>query len=369
MLELLKWPEGKTPFLIRDDDISFFTRSEMLSDLYSHAWRKGFVVTLSVIPYISGDISPFPGSGFEKPPFSLEYEPCIPPFARGTAGNHKIRDNLELVSFLLEGRKKRVCDMTLHGLSHERSEFLTGDIGQIERILDDAVKMFFETFSFQPKVFVFPYDRGSDSALDSLRQRGMSICRSPLLRTRTPSLVNRVLSKTRLRRLPSYKFVDDITEFYHNMPAFSHHLGFRTGYDTLFEVAKKEFLIRRAQNDLFCLGQHYWEFFFDWEEHVTHNALLKALNVFLDYVESFDVWKTSLNEVSEWLYTFHNILVRRIDKNEMFMKTKLPIRSLSFRTLGTCKIQGIESELIDKGEGIWTLGNIPENTSFRVISH
>jgi len=48
-IELLKWPEGKSPFIIRDDDVSFFTSSKMLQSLYEHAWSKGYVVSFSII--------------------------------------------------------------------------------------------------------------------------------------------------------------------------------------------------------------------------------------------------------------------------------------------------------------------------------
>ena len=358
VLELLKWPEGKIPFLIRDDDVSFFTRSEMLQELYSHAWNKGFVVSFSIIPYILGSIPPFPSSHLKEPLSRLTYEPCIPPSARGNAERYRIQDNLELVSFLLEGKKRRICDMTLHGLSHERTEFLSRKRSLIERKLDAALKMFIETFNFQPKIFVFPYDRNSHSALQTMRQKRLSVCK-------TPWLINRALSKTRLYKLPSYKFSNNIIEFYHNTHAFSPFLGFYNN-NTPFEIAKKEFLLQYTHNDLFCLTHHYWEFFFDWEDHVTQNNMLKALNAFLNYANTFNIWKCSLNEVSEWLLVYNHILVRRVDKDKMVLKTKLPIRNLSFRSTGNCEVQGLKSELTNSQEGIWTIESVPANTSFEV---
>jgi len=358
MLKLLRWPEGKIPFIIRDDDVSFFTNSKMLQELYELAWSKGFVVTFSIIPNISGSIPPFPG--MKGPLASFKYEPCIPPFARGNAKRYKIQDNSELVSFLLEGKRKRICDMTLHGLSHEKTEFLSKEKELIEERLNEALKKFIETFHFQPKVFVFPYDITSNLALQVMRQNGIGVFK-------TSSLVNRALNKAKLQKLPSFKFSNDIAEFYHNISAFSPILGFQ-GNIAPFEKAKKEFLMQYAGGDIFCLAHHYWEFFFDWQEHITQKDMLKALNAFLNYVDSFNIWKSGLNEVSDWLAAFNNILVRRISKHKIVLKTKLPIKNLSFSSTGICKAQGLKSETVSSQDGVWTIKDIPANTSFEVSS-
>jgi hypothetical protein len=358
MLELLKWPEGKIPFIIRDDDVSFFTNSRMLQELYEYAWSKGFVVTFSTIPYILGSIPPFPN--VKEPLSHFKYEPCIPPFARGNAKRYKIQDNSELVSFLFEGKKRRICDMTLHGLSHERTEFLSPTKELIEKRLNDAIKIFVDAFNFRPKVFVFPYDITSNLALQVMRQNAIGVCK-------TPSLFTRALSKARLCKLPSFKFSNNIVEFYHNVSTFSPIIGFHKNV-TPFEDAKREFLLRYARKDLFCLAHHYWEFFFDWKEHITQKDMLTALNTFLNYVDSFNIWKCSFNEVSEWLLAFNSILVRRINKDKMIIKTMLPIRNLTFQSTSVCEVRGLKNGPINNREGIWTIENVSPNCLFEVTN-
>ena len=53
-IEKLIGPNGKVPILIRDDDINYFTKPEMLESIYSNAWTEGFKVSLSTIPLQKG---------------------------------------------------------------------------------------------------------------------------------------------------------------------------------------------------------------------------------------------------------------------------------------------------------------------------
>jgi hypothetical protein len=159
--------------------------------------------------------------------------------------------------------------------------------------------------------------------------------------------------------------MNDVIWFYHNIPAFSPLPGVCSS-DMAFEIAKKEFLSRYTHNDLFCLANHYWEFFFDWTEHITQKHMLDALNRFLSYVNNFNIWKCSFNEVSEWLVACNNILVRRINKDKIFIKTTSPMRKLSFRSSGVCEVRGLKDEPLNSREGIWTIENVPPNCLFEV---
>jgi hypothetical protein len=250
--------------------------------------------------------------------------------------------------------------MTLHGLSHERTEFLSPKKELIEKRLKDAIKIFADAFNFQPKVFIFPYDKCSSSALQVMKKNAISVCK-------TASLFNRVLDKAGLGKLPSFKVSNNIVEFYHNVSAFSPIIGFHKNVAP-FEDAKREFRLRYAHNDLFCLVHHYWEFFFDWEEHITQKDILTALNTFLNYVDSFNVWKCSFNEVSDWLLAFNSIHVRRINEDKMIIKTMLPIRNLTFQSTGVCEVRGLKNGLINNREGIWTIENVPPNCLVEVAS-
>ena len=50
------------------------------------------------------------------------------------------------------------------------------------------------------------------------------------------------------------------------------------------------------------LVNHYWEYFFDWQDRITRKVQLKYLHKILDYIHSKpDVWKCGLNELAATL--------------------------------------------------------------------
>jgi hypothetical protein len=94
-------PNGKTPILVRDDDINFFTKSNMLESIYSDAWKNQFKVSLSVIPYQKAinDV-------------------CIPPSVRNSQGYYSVENNKELCSFIKDKINHNHVEIIQHGVSH-----------------------------------------------------------------------------------------------------------------------------------------------------------------------------------------------------------------------------------------------------------
>ena len=120
-------PNGKTPILVRDDDINFFTKSNMLESIYSDAWKNQFRVSLCVIPYQKAinDV-------------------CIPPSVRNSQGYYAVENNRELCSFLKDKINHNHVEIIQHGVSHAlidgRGEF-SGNIdgnSDVKAIISDT---------------------------------------------------------------------------------------------------------------------------------------------------------------------------------------------------------------------------------------
>jgi uncharacterized protein DUF2334 len=108
-------PNGKIPILIRDDDINFFTKSNMLESIYSNAWNNNFKVSLSVIPYQKtiNDV-------------------CIPPNVRNSNKYYSIENNKELCIFLKDKINHNFIEILQHGVSHA----LIDDRGEFSKKID-----------------------------------------------------------------------------------------------------------------------------------------------------------------------------------------------------------------------------------------
>ena len=100
-IEQLIGPKGKVPILIRDDDINYFTKPEMLESIYSNAWDEGFKVSLSTIPLQKGlnDLG-------------------VPPQYRQSGLLYSITDNPLLLKYLKNKIMEQSVEILQHGLSH-----------------------------------------------------------------------------------------------------------------------------------------------------------------------------------------------------------------------------------------------------------
>lgn len=112
-------PNGKIPILIRDDDINYFTTSNMLESIYSNAWENQFKVSLSVIPYQKAinDV-------------------CIPPDVRNSQEYDSLENNKDLCLFLKDKISHNHVEIIQHGVSHA----LIDGRGEFSRNIDGNYK-------------------------------------------------------------------------------------------------------------------------------------------------------------------------------------------------------------------------------------
>ncbi|WP_458720028.1 DUF2334 domain-containing protein [Candidatus Nitrosocosmicus sp. R] len=184
-------PNGKIPILIRDDDINFFTKSNMLESIYSNAWNNQFKVSLSVIPY-------------QK----TINDACVPPDFRNSPEYHSIENNEELCTFLKEKIRHSKIEIIQHGVTHDlidgRGEFsqqIDGKSEDINRTIKDTFTHYYrslntdgyeknnkigfepyvnigrdiirKSFDINPVLFVPPFDDFSTYNLNLLSSLGM----------------------------------------------------------------------------------------------------------------------------------------------------------------------------------------------------
>ena len=83
-------------------------------------------------------------------------------------------------------------------------------------------------------------------------------------------------------------------------------------YDGLLRT--KEVLAKTNETGaLFCILNHYWEYYKDWQDEANK----KMLNAFYSVLDSFNnrqAWKTTLTEVVSW--------IRKLDRLEVKVGTK-----------------------------------------------
>ena len=128
-------PNGKIPILIRDDDINFFTKSNMLESIYSDAWKNQFKVSLSVIPY--------------QKDFN---DVCVPPNFRNSKEYHSVENNKELCLFLKDKINHSHVEIIQHGVSHAlidgRGEFSRNIDGNSDKntIIEDTYAHYYNSY-------------------------------------------------------------------------------------------------------------------------------------------------------------------------------------------------------------------------------
>ena len=89
--------------IIRDDDISYFTKTEALTKLYDPLFEEKKPVNFAVVPKITGNIK-LGSHSLYKTREKIDYDPCIPPRFRGYNEDFPLNENKELVEFI----RKRV---------------------------------------------------------------------------------------------------------------------------------------------------------------------------------------------------------------------------------------------------------------------
>jgi len=294
-----RWPSNnQAAFIIRDDDISYFTQPWMLDELYNEAWRLGFKVSLAVTPMVKAVDRPY-----------------VPRSFRGTNKFFPISQNRELVNYLLEKITNGLVDIIQHGYTHAREngkpEFAINSFRLIDEKLNAGNRLLRETFKQDIAVFVAPHEGVSKATWQSLRKNEMCLCRRFtlgrfLVIVPVQSLNFRKLVKTMIGRpnpfMPIQNSVVDLAD----MPVIQWDavLWSRSSKNVKVQLndAKEMFLKRLNHGGVFALMHHHWDYFTDMESKLRKPDMFSCFKDFLNFVSSHNkVWKTTLSELCSWI--------------------------------------------------------------------
>jgi len=121
--------------IIRDDDISFFTPTDILDIIYGKILEEN-KVNFGVIPNVYSSIDLNKTGGYYKKE-KLYYDPLISPEFRGTNKYYSVEKNYDLIEFL----NKKNVGVIQHGYSHEKINNLPEfSIDNKEIIYDRAIR-------------------------------------------------------------------------------------------------------------------------------------------------------------------------------------------------------------------------------------
>lgn len=278
--------------VIREDDITPFTRRDMLERLYEDFFKRGFPVNLSVIPHISTDIRYDGNSPYSpyKKFLGMKYSPMIPPDYRGKNVERSFEGNPDLLNWI--GTMGGNIEILQHGFDHNhhggRNEFAIYDRELIISKITAGRKIIQQFLKTTPKFFVAPSDSISFTTLKALKQsfKGISLWRFNILKNILGGVRRNISSRVlyddfiaflKIRGIKSGVFRwDDFVIFEHQGYIFSR---FATPEDI-----ESNFMNIFNNNEIIIVVNHYWEYFFDWDG--------------LDE-ELFRIWKKVMSSVFE----------------------------------------------------------------------
>lgn len=310
-------PKGLCAFIIRDDDLNFFTRPFMLEKLYNKAWTNGFKVSFCVVPC---------QKAIPDLPHARAF--FVPPEARGTGRYYSISENQNLVDYLNHKISNGEVSIALHGYSHEYwdnrglAEFAITQTTELERRIKVGLHILRKDFDQKVRVFVPPNESLSSEALKIVKNHDLVVLRrkslidtllayvpSPVSRPIVDMLVNVYLKQGNKQNFdPSYlkpavisphvSRFSKIDELQWSLP-LSFLIKLRSTR-IAFELAKKIFLYTYQNRGCFSYFHHYYLYFYDWEKCVTRREMFNHFHLFLNYVAKFPmVWKTTFEEFVE----------------------------------------------------------------------
>ncbi len=260
--------------LIRDDDITPFTRADMLDKIYGDLFSKGLPVNFSVIPRVSTDIRYNENSPYSpyKKYMGLEYSPMIPPQHRGRKVKKSFEENQDLLCWMRE--RSGNIEILQHGFDHnhigKRNEFAIYDEQLIKSKLIQGCQIIQKDFNVKPKYFVAPSDSISFVTLKALKQnyKGISLWQFDMInnilgeikRRFSPGVIlDDVKAYLQIRKIKQGVFLwDDFLILEHPGYIFS---PFKSPKDI-----ESNFLNIFNKNEIIVLVNHHWEYFFDWND-------------------------------------------------------------------------------------------------------
>lgn len=251
------------PVIVRDDDSGFFTRPAQLEAIYGPLWDQGIPVCIAVIPAQNANVRVA-----HRP--NQPYDPSIPPVYRGNTRNYPILNNPELCVYLNQKARDGLVEICHHGYCHAYMEFLSEDADRLRKKLIEGRRLLEEAFpDVSIKTFIAPYDRISAVGLDVVLDFGYNICTATENLAAAPSLPQ--LAPYRSAELANGRQLFTCDEY-----LFVH----REEPQQCLANARQ----RLEREELLIVGNHYWMFYYDWQE--TPTPLLEQWHRFVDMIVS-----------------------------------------------------------------------------------
>lgn len=351
-ISLNPWPFGHTAaFVIRDDDISYFTPPHKIDEIYEKLWKNGFKVSLAVIPCVKAINSLY-----------------VPPQYRGKISEYSVHDNKELINYLKIKLADGKVDIAQHGYNHDIRhgvpEFCISDSSEIWNRLKLGQNILERSLPSKLRVFVPPYGRISKQAWGILKQEGFALCRKgniygliknilwypdnmtiflKILQAKIFSLQSNSLAKGFLK-------FPGIIEIYHSL-----NLWKRESFFECLKDAKREFKKTLMACGLFCIVNHWWLYNEDWQDRLTcaRVSKRKMLECFYDFIFSitnYNLWKTTLSEAVNWIKKYSSIEVR-IKGSDIILKSPTTLEGLTLKSEGCTLTPDDECEVEVKKRG------------------
>ena len=259
--------------VVRDDDVSYFTKPSTLETIYRPLFEENKPVNFAVIPKIIANTETDSFNPYRRRD-RLRYDPIIPPEYRGRDETFPLNENKELLDYIRGlGNYEILQHGFTHGLVNKVKEFKVNNQGEIQRRADSGRKLLRECFNRDPMTFVPPWDTVSLEAIQLLKSRYKGLSVRMIIPTRLPfglwrSYLNKALS------MKSYIFYGDLLIVEHPGYLLNRFDASKSIFSRIQDVIET--------NEIIILVNHHWEYFFDW----------KGLNI-----EFYNIWKKVLEHL------------------------------------------------------------------------
>lgn len=148
-------------FVIRDDDLCFFSKPDHITAIYDEAFARNIPVSFSAIPMIM-----FPNDAWLPRPLPVPDD----------SGSFLISENRELVDYVASNP---LIEITQHGYTHQTPNGIFEYAQSID--LRDATmqgkEILEQTFGKPITVFVAPHDQFSSQGIAAIEHAGLNILR------------------------------------------------------------------------------------------------------------------------------------------------------------------------------------------------
>jgi hypothetical protein len=112
--------------------------------------------------------------------------------------------------------------------------------------------------------------------------------------------------------------------------------------------AREEFEKVLVAGDMFCLVNHYYAYYTDWQDDINLGKLDCFYSV-LDFLDRRNVWKTTLSEIVRWIKKLEKIKVY-VNKEKMVLNSSTTVRGLTIKGEGCIITPASDADIIVRKE-------------------